>query len=119
MRNLSTRRGNTPVAGGANATGAGAISLTYAPTHFFDLLALYVHFSAALTTSESLTVTLDSVLGTAYDTVLFSVDPSIGAATDIVHNFEKLQLRAGDAVVVAYTNTDAVTYGVHLNAEVY
>jgi len=75
------------------------------------VLAVEVHFSAAPTTSEDLTLTLDSVSGAAYDTVLRSVDPSASSATDVLWE-GPFYLANGDALDVAYTNTDTRTVGV-------
>ncbi len=98
-------------------TGAAALSLSYTvPTGAtFDLNSVTVKFSAAPTTSEYLTITLDSALGAAYDVVLYKVDPSATSATSIVWMPSgPLYLRPADAVVLAYTNTDARTWGATL-----
>ena len=94
-------------------TGAVAISgTTGALTRPARLSAILVLLDAAPTTSESLTVTLDSADGAAYDTVIYSKD-LVGitslAVTDI-----NLPLAAGDELDVAYTNTDTNTVGVRL-----
>ena len=96
--------------------GAAAISTTTTfstkyPNHTGKVVALFVKFSAAPTTSENFTVTLQSVRGDAeYDSVLFSTDPSATSATSIVQLWDiPCPLEMGDEVVVAYTNTDTRT----------
>ena len=99
-------------------TGDEAIAVSYAPGKSFWLDAVTVHFSAAPTTAGDLTVTLDAGDGAAYDTVLFRVDPSTdGGATDIVFTpTVPILCVVGDAIAVAYANTDGVTYGVRVVA---
>jgi hypothetical protein len=58
-----------------NATGAVAINKTTAIGKAFRLSNVTVHFNIAPTTSEVLTVTLDSAKGAAYDTVLYTINP--------------------------------------------
>ena len=62
--------------------------------------------------AEPLVVTLDSVDGSVYDTVLYSKD--MAGITDIAFTDIDLTLVPGDALTVAYTNTDARTVGVRL-----
>jgi len=99
-------------------TGDEAIAVSYAPGKSFWLDAVTVHFSAAPTTAGDLTVTLDAGDGAAYDTVLFRVDPSVdGGATDIVFTpTVPILCVEGDAIAVAYANTDGVTYGTRIVA---
>lgn len=102
-----------------NATGAGAIALSSTMAAQFRLLSVTVHFDAAPTTPEDLTVTLNANDGAAYDTVLLRTDPSSGAVTDIVYlpEGQGMICEAGDEIDVAYTNTDANTYGVRIVVE--
>lgn len=98
---------------GTNTTGAIAVTRTCAAGE--ELLGVTVKFSSAPTTAGSLTVTLDSVSGAAYDVVLYSVDPSAAAATSIVWSNDGLaRFAEGDAIVVAYANADNRTYGVSI-----
>lgn len=95
-------------------TGAAAVALSYTvPTGAtFDLNSVTVKFSAAPTTSEYLTITLDSAIGAAYDVVLYKVDPSATSATSVVWQpTAPLYLQPGDIVTLAYTNTDTRTWG--------
>ena len=102
-----------------NGTGAAAIatSLTVPAGQSYQLVSVSLKYSAAPTTSENLTVTLNTNAGAAYDTVLYTVDPSVGAITSLLWQpDEPLYLEGGDAVDVAYTNTDTRTYGVQITA---
>ena len=103
----------------AVSTGAAAINTTTVVAAVFRLKAVTVHFSAAPTTSENLIVKLDATAGVAYDTTLYKVDPSVGAVTDIVYMPEGdgLLCASGDEIVVTFTNTDTVTYGLRIVTE--
>lgn len=102
-----------------NATGALAISTTTAIANHFRLVAVTCHFSAAPATSENFTVTLDANDGVAYDTVLFSVNPSATSATDVVYIPDKeLLFESGDEIVVAFANTNLNTYGLRIVTQI-
>jgi len=92
----------------------GAIAETFAPSGPVWLEGLLVHVSAAPTTSGSFTVTLDSRLGAAYDTVLYSINLATASTTDVFNNDLRLLLEAGDALDIAYANADGRTIGVQL-----
>lgn len=96
-----------------SATGTGTIALSTTMSKAFRLVSVTCHFSAAPTTSESITATLNALDGAAYDTVLLKTNPSQGALTDIVYmpDGHGLIFEAGDQIDVAFTNTDARTYG--------
>ncbi len=82
------------------------------PLKFSDLT---LKLDAAPTTSENFTVTLDSANGPEYDTLLFSLDLSTSSVTDLVldeSDFD-VTLMSGDALDIAYTNTDAAEWGLH------
>lgn len=101
-----------------NATGAGAINTTTAVAAEFRLVQVTCHFSAAPTTSENFVIKLDSSLGAAYDTTLFTQNPSLSAATDLVFiPDDSLDFFVGDEIVVTFTNTDARTYGLTIYYE--
>ena len=79
------------------------------------LLSVRTHFGGTPTTSENFTITLNSNAGTAYDTILVKNDLAAGSVTDLVYvPDEKIDLSAGDAIDVAYPNTDTKQYGVEL-----
>ena len=100
-----------------NSTGAAAIaaSVTVPAGANYTLESITCHFSAAPTTSEVLTVKLDALAGAAYDTVLYSINPSTGGTTDILWQpSQPLHFSGGDVIAVAYPNTDTRTYGVQI-----
>lgn len=71
----------------------------------FKLLEVQVKFSAA--TTETVTITEDSYLGTTYDTVLET--ESLVAATSYVFKPDwVIALRYGDALAIACTKNNAV-----------
>jgi len=95
------------------ATGAAAIAMAATPGYRFKLKAIYLHLSAAPTTSESLTVTLDSGLAAAYDTVIYKRDLTVGSLTDLYVEFgDNFIFNSDDHLDVAWTNTDTKTYGI-------
>ena len=101
-----------------SATGSSAIAASHAVTSWERLLSVTIHFSAAPSTSQNLTVTLDANDGAAYDTLLFSIDPSASSATDIVWFPDgELVLENGDAIDIAFTNSNSRTYGVQITTE--
>ena len=101
-----------------SATGSGAIAASRAISGNERLCSVTLHFSSAPTTSQDFTITIDANDGAAYDYLLASIDPSIGSLTDYVWMADgDLFLEDGDAVDLAYTNTDARTYGVQITTE--
>lgn len=99
------------------ATGAGAISKSYAPAAAFWLHSVTLHFDVAPTTSENFTITLNANDGSAYDTVLRSVDLSAASTVDLLYQPDSpLLCESGDAIDVAYTNTDMGTFGLRIVA---
>jgi hypothetical protein len=102
------------------ATGSGAIDASHvAPTgQHYQLLSVALHLSAAPTTSESLTVTLNSMHGAEYDARLYTVDPSATSLTDLYWTPDAdTWLAPGDAVDVHYANTDARVYGLTITVQ--
>lgn len=100
-------------------TGTGAIATTHTATEDERLYSITCKFSSAPTTSENLTATWNKVAGAAYDVVILSTDPSASSATSVVYiPDESLLLRSGDAIDVAFTNTDGNTYGVEISTKV-
>lgn len=98
-----------------NATGAAAINTTTAVAAEFKLLKITCHLSAAPTTSENFILTLDSAAGVVYDTTLYSLNPSLSAATDIVFLPDgDMKFKTGDELVATFANTDACTYGLSI-----
>lgn len=103
-----------------NATGAAAIAVSLVCDGTIasvgsELIMITCHLDSAPTTAEAFTVTLNQKNGAAYDTVLYSIDPSASSATNIVFVPRKrMRLAEGDSVDVAYPNTDTNTYGVNI-----
>lgn len=101
-----------------SATGTGAISASHAVSGNERLTSVILHFSAAPTTSQAFTITLDANDGGAYDTLLATVNPADESLTDYVYIPDgDLYLEDGDAIDLAFTNTDGRTYGVQIATE--
>ena len=117
LDNILTKVTRTITQHKATAT-SGAIALVVDPAAAFKLVSLSLHFNTAPTTSENLTVTLDSGQGAAYDTVLYKRDPSVGSLTDLYVEFgDNFVFASDDHLDVAYANTDARTYGIIARTE--
>jgi hypothetical protein len=101
-----------------NATGTGAIAVSYSPNSRFWLESITMHLSAAGMTTEDFTVTLNANDGAAYDAVLLRRDLSVGSVVDLLWQPAggPLLCEAGDAIVVAWPNTEARTYGLRIVA---
>jgi hypothetical protein len=96
-----------------NATGAAAMSLSCRPYDNATIERVSIKLSTTATTSENVVVTLDSGLGAAYDIVVLTFDPSsVGGTTFIWTPDYPLTIGPDDVIVVTYTNTDTLTYGV-------
>ena len=106
----------------ANATGSTAIDhqLTVDADAAWKLDTIMVHFSTAPTTSEDLTIKIDSALGAAYDTVIYKVDPSTVGANLYINTNQfgnAAVLRGNDKLVVAFANSDSRTWGLDVTLE--
>lgn len=102
------------------ATGTGAIAASFAPQRAFLLHGFTLRFSSNPLTAGTLTLTLDALDGTAYDTILYALDPSSVLARDIFWQPDggPLLCENGDAVAVAYANPDGRTYALRIIAEI-
>jgi len=81
----------------------------------YRLVSVSCNFAAAPTTSENFTVTLDSNAGAIYDLLLYSLDPSAASTTDILWQpDEEIILEGGDAIDVAFDNSDTINYGAQI-----
>jgi hypothetical protein len=96
------------------STGAVAMASSCKINDITRVKQVTVKFSSAPTTSEPLTISLNSVSGSDFDVLLYTVDPSVAALTSIVWvpDGGAMILLPGDSLDVAYTNTDTRTYGV-------
>ena len=106
-----------------NGTGAAAMSVSFTAVRACKLGTVTCKFSAAPTTSENFTVSLDANAGAAYDVTWFTYDPgAVGSITFISvdeTDIGEVWLVPGDIVTVAYTNTDTRTYGVEITVKEY
>ncbi len=103
------------------ATGNGPIAETFAVPvgDTYRVLSASIHLNAAPTTSENLTIDLDSVAGSNYDARLYSLDLGGGAVTDLVWQPDApLYLVGGDGLDVTWANTNGRTWGLLLTVEV-
>jgi len=98
-------------------TGTGRVdaSMTVPAGCHYELLSVTLHLNAAGTTSEDFTITLDANAGHEYDALLYSKDLAATSIADVawVPN-GPLYLSGGDAVDVAWFNTEGRTYGVEI-----
>lgn len=101
-------------------TSATAIAVSYTAFDSVVIKQVVVHFSTAPTTSENIVFTLDSNAGAAYDTVVYTGDPSASAVTSLVWvpADGALVLVYGDELDIEYTNTDTRTIGISVYYEV-
>ena len=100
-----------------NGTGTAALALngTVPVGQTYRLISFTLNLSAAPTTSENLTVTLDAQAGAIYDTLLYSLDLSAGATADLLWQPDpELLLEGGDVITVAWANTDVRNWGAQL-----
>ena len=103
-----------------SATGSGAITASLTISGNERLCSVTLHLNAAPTgtASEPFTVTLDANDGSAYDTLLVSVDPYTQGLTDYVYMPEgDLYLENGDAIDLSFANNEGKTYGVQITTE--
>ena len=78
------------------------------------LHSVYVHVDASVTSSEDLTISVDSVDGADYDTVFATQD--LQNLTDYVYiPSAPLPFKKGDIIKVAYPNSDTNTVGVQVS----
>ena len=90
-------------------TYTGAVSFTLSNAQ--ELKDLFINIDALPTTSEVLTVTLNSGSGSSH--ILNSIDPSVATGTQWdLWMSENVSMTTGDTITVAYANTDANTINV-------
>jgi len=95
-----------------NATGAAAVSQTITFTDDVELREFRIHLSAA-GGAGNLTITLDSVLGAAYDAVLLTQDMT--SVVDYVWRPSPGPMfMVGDKIVIAWANAGEKTYGLEV-----
>ena len=85
----------------------------------YRLVSVSCNFNAAPTSSENFTITLDANAGSAYDLLLYTLDPGTASVTDILWQpDEEIILEGGDEIDVQYDNTDARLYGAQITFKV-
>lgn len=100
----------------AVATNTESIAINFVAPAELQMEQLTAHWGGVPTTSESIVLTKISVeTGARYDTVLRSVDPSVGAEyiTDLVCVIP-FRFAAGDTVQITYPNSDDQDVGVEI-----
>ena len=98
----------TPFTGTGNLT-VGTHRIT--PGVPFELEEIELHLSGAPTTgTQTLVITKDDGVATAYDKVLLSIDLVANAILDL-SIMPGTKYKSNDKVTVAWTNTDGVTFG--------
>jgi len=94
-----------------HTSGSGAMSFdAKVPKGGAYLNSVLVHSSGSVSTSEDLTIKIDSKHGSAYDTVLLTQD--LQNLTDYVfYPTHPILLEEDSVVNLAYDNTDGLTFG--------
>lgn len=88
---------------------------TVPPGKHYRLVSVSCNFNAAPTSAEDFTITLDANAGAIYDLLLYTLDPGTASVSDILWQpDEEIILEGGDAIDVAYDNTDARNYGAQI-----
>ena len=98
------------------ATGAAAIAMAIAPGFSAELIDIRIKMATVPTTSQALTVTINSESGAMYDTEIYRKD--LSALSDgsviIIAGEDEFVIEDGGSWDIAYTNTDAIVYGVQV-----
>ena len=100
-----------------NSTGTGLLQfdVDVPRSSSYRLVSVTIHLNAAPTTSEDYTITLDPEAGAAYRTLLYTLDLSAAAVTDLVWQpDEEIILTGDDQIEIRYDNTDVRLYGVQV-----
>jgi hypothetical protein len=100
-----------------NSEGAGAIAVTTPVPmgQHYRLISVSCRWNAAPTTSEFFTITADLYAGAAYDVLLYTVDPSVAATYSLLFLPDQEEIyTGGDAIDVAFANTDARHWGLQI-----
>lgn len=91
-------------------TGSGALAVSTDYTGAFQLEEFRIHVGVVPATAENLTITIDAAAGAAYDTLIKTI--AMAGVGDYVWIPETPCLcKAGDQIDIAWTNTDARTWG--------
>ncbi len=89
-----------------NTVDKDAIELSLRPQAPFRLLRVEANVDDTPTDTESFTITLDSGISSAYDTILFSQDLASGSIQDLIVIFGLgYEYEKDDEIDIAYANT--------------
>ena len=92
------------------ATGSGALAESTTYPGAFELEEVRIHVGVAAASAENLTVTIDAAAGAAYDTLIKTIAMA-GVENYVWAPDKTCLLKAGDQIDIAWTNTDARTWG--------
>ena len=84
-----------------------AVSWTIKALDDFDVPRIELKWASGVTTSEDITLTKDAAAGAAYDAVFYTLTVPAGATSVSITGCEDFV--SGDAVVLAFTNTDGIS----------
>lgn len=91
----------------------GAVSIVFQVPKAGIFTTALLKFSQAPTTAENIIITFKSGKGTDFDTIIYEVDPSNPARTDIIYSPSvAIPLNEGDKIEITYANTDTRTIAV-------
>jgi len=94
--------------------GTETLRTAYASKYPFEFLGFEIHLSAASATSENLVIARDSVLGSTYDTKIYSKD--MNAIQDIIYMIPKdepVLCDADDVIDLTWDNTNTKTWTIN------
>lgn len=96
------------------------ISESYDVEVLTEVSAILVHMASVPTNSENFTIAIDSVSGSANDTVLKAYNFASGSAADLVHQpTEGLFLSPGDKLTLEFANSGSVVTGAKIVLKEY
>jgi len=118
LERIATFDDRTPMRYRGILTGAAAIDHYITPGYSFRIIKLELNTSAPVAVSEDLVVTLDAGDGATYDTILLKQDLSDGSIQDLVWPADwDDQYESDDVVLLTWTNTGTLTYGLRIIIE--
>ena len=94
----------------STSTGTGALSLSISDIKALELEEVRIHVGVAPAAVENLTITIDALAGSAYDTLIKTI--AMSGVTNYIWVPDKPCLCVpGDAIAIAWTNSDGRTWG--------
>lgn len=97
--------------------GTETVKIAIKPNTPFRFVGFFIHLSAAPTTGEDFTITLDAADGSQYDVNIYTRDFSSASDLDIIWTIpedSQIPYEKDDIIRVAWANTDDRTYGMKL-----